>query len=570
MIILGLNLGVHDGAAALFDEYSLIAAVQLERLTRKKGDGDGLNLACLDELLRITGLSRDQIDSVALSRAFLPTKHLNLGIKRNAVYALRRLIGQEVFKDIAGEMKRNGEDNATRLVFQRSLIKELGLRADVTLFFANHHFSHALSALFYTEWENALLYTADGCGDNVHYSVRHFDGHDLTTFYGDDRWLLRPREINSLGLAYGYATQALGYRINRHEGKLTGLAPFGEPTLYETLKSRFRVNDDGIIMSDYADHAAMRSHIFELANDVEPADVAASIQKLLEDCILKSVNHFVEQTGVDRIALAGGVFANVSLNKILCEHTGVNEIFVFPGMGDEGLAIGNILHFLLNRDGLEHWAEHRRRIDTVYWGRDHLEQLKTALHRSTDIGQIHGDPSQIAARELANGRVVALYDGRMEFGPRALGARSILASPLDKNINIELNARLQRTEFMPFAPVVLDDEATKVFDINSANAYACRFMTITCAVKSEWQNRIPAVVHIDGTARPQTISRSQNALYYNILKEFYKETGIPVLINTSFNAHEEPIINTPAEALTALRENRIDFLATRLGVLQRR
>ncbi|MEC7490178.1 MAG: carbamoyltransferase C-terminal domain-containing protein [Pseudomonadota bacterium] len=569
MIILGLNLGIHDGAASIFNDYSLVAAVQLERLTRIKGDGNGLNQSCIDEVLRIAGLSRLEIDAVAFSRAFLPTKHLDLGLKRNIVYALRRRMGADVHKDIAGELKRSGQPLADRLVKRETLIRELGLRSDVTVFFANHHFSHALSSLFYTECENALLYTADGCGDNVHYSVRFFDGKQITPFYGDDRWLLRDREINSLGLAYGYATQSLGYKINRHEGKLTGLAAFGKPTLYESLSSHFTVTDDGVIHSRFASFEAMKNQIRDLSKDEEPANVAASIQKLLEDYVSDSVCRFVEQTGAEHLALAGGVFANVSLNRILGERTGVKDFFIFPGMGDEGLAIGNVLHYLLAKDGLVNWMKSRRHLQNVYWGGDYSRDLQAALSSSDDLKQIAGSPADIAAQKLADGAVGAIYEGRTEFGPRALGARSILARPSDKNINAELNDRLQRTEFMPFAPVVLEQTAQDVFNINESNAYACRFMTVTCDVKSQWRERIPAVVHIDGTARPQTISRSQNPLYHDVLERFYEVTGIPVLVNTSFNAHEEPIINSPSEALAALRTNRVDFLISRFGVFER-
>lgn len=458
---------------------------------------------------------------------------------------------------------------ADSLVVKSRLLADLGLRPDVDVFFANHHFSHALSAFFYTPWENALLYTADGCGDNVHYSVRHFDGKDFTTFYGDDRWLLLPREINSLGLAYGYATQALGYRINRHEGKLTGLAAFGKPSLLDALKSRFRVDDEGVIRSDYTDFAEIRAHIAELAHDAEPADVAASIQKLLEECVGQSVRHYLDRTGADYLALAGGVFANVSLNRILGEQTGVKEIFVFPGMGDEGLTVGNVLHFLLKRDGVDRWISSRRRIDNVYWGRDYSSDLELTLSAATELTRIDGIPAAVAAAKLANSEVGAIYNGRMEFGPRALGARSILASPVDRNINIDLNNRLQRTEFMPFAPVVMDNAAADVFEVGPVNAYACRFMTITCGVKPAWRDRIPAVVHVDGSARPQIISRHDNELYFDILDEFHKATGIPVLVNTSFNAHEEPIVNAPSEALAAVLDDRVDFLVTCFGVFER-
>jgi carbamoyltransferase len=175
----------------------------------------------------------------------------------------------------------------------------------------------------------------------------------------------------------------------------------------------------------------------------------------------------------------------------------------------------------------------------------------------------------VAAGLIADGKAGAIYQGRMEFGPRALGARSILANPADAAINASLNARLQRTEFMPFAPYVLEEDAAEVFEITDANRYAAGFMTITTAVKQEWRARIPAVVHVDGTARPQIIRRKDNPLYADILAAFKAKTGLPVLINTSFNAHEEPIINTPDECRKALVDDRVDFVVTGGGVYVR-
>ncbi len=570
MLILGLNLGLHDGAAALFDDYNLIAAVQQERVTRVKGDGDGFNNSAIDELLNIAEITRDQIDVVAMSRAFLPTSCFDLGFRRNAVHGVRRLLGREVFKDIAGELKRSQLLNPTHLVKSTTFKRALGLREDVELFFSNHHFSHALSAFFYTNWDHALLYTADGCGDNVHYSIRQYSQERFTCFYGDDRWLLKPREINSLGLAYGYVTEALGYKINRHEGKITGLASFGQPLALQELNSKFWVDGSGIVCSSYPDFKSMRSDIAGIARGLNPADMAASIQKLLESIVCQSIQHFVLKSGAKKIAVAGGLFANVSLNRKISEETGVDEIFVFPGMGDEGLSVGSVLQFLLERDGEAHWARSRRMLEDVYLGRDYDAQILNALNKISDVVRVPGTAEEVAADQLVQGKICGIYSGRMEFGPRALGNRSILASATDKDLNDTLNRRLNRTEFMPFAPVVLEEKASEIFEINSSNQYACRFMTITCLVKEGYRKKIPAVVHVDGTARPQTISRTQNPFYHRILSAYMQKSGLPVLVNTSFNAHEEPIINAPQEAIEALRDNRVDCLVTPHGVYRKR
>jgi len=205
----------------------------------------------------------------------------------------------------------------------------------------------------------------------------------------------------------------------------------------------------------------------------------------------------------------------------------------------------------------------------MYLGRDYTNAIDDTLAASAGVRCTGESPVDGAARRLNAGQLGAIYTGRMEYGPRALGARSILANPSRRETHDLLNKRLARSEFMPFAPVIAAEKAATVFDINSTNAYACRFMTITCNVKPQWRERIAAVVHIDGSARPQTIERATNPLYYDILAAFERESGLPVLVNTSFNVHEEPIVNKPSECLKALIDGRIDFVVTTQGIYER-
>ena len=247
----------------------------------------------------------------------------------------------------------------------------------------------------------------------------------------------------------------------------------------------------------------------------------------------------------------------------------MDEVFVYPAMSDQGLACGGVLDYLLRRDGIESWLAQRYRLDALYYGRDYGPAIDRHLGGEAGFHRISATPVATAAELLAQGRIVAIYTRGMEYGPRALGARSILAAPLDAKINQTLNDRLSRSEFMPFAPVVTSEDAAQVFELNPVNLYAARFMTITCGVRPEWRSRIPAVVHVDGTARPQVIARSQNPLYYDILSAYKVRSGVPVLVNTSFNVHEEPIINSPAECARALSEGRIDFVVTEQAVYGR-
>lgn len=561
MLILSLHSGPHDSSAALFDDYRIVAAVAEERLNRVKGSGGFPELA-LNEVLRIAGVERRDIDALACTRGFFRRRYFTYWRPHEKLReGLRRLTGHEKTREmnvVVGKLGRSAYD-----VFDAGLfLADLGLRADTRLFFTNHHFAHALPSLFFTDWDEALLYTADGSGDQVYYSHNLFRDGALTNLYGDDRWLGRAHPSGSLGLAYGFVTEALGFRMNRHEGKLTGLAAYGEPTLFSDMQRHFAICDDGRIEMDLADDAALRDAFRALAVTDTRENAAASVQALLEWGVHGSIQRLVERHGCRHLGLAGGVFANVRLNRVLAETLPLDEIFVVPPMGDDGLVIGGGLQFLLERDGLQTWLAQRRRLGNVYLGGDHDEQVCAAFSRQPGLVRHAGEPAALSARWLAEGRIGALYTGRMEYGPRALGARSILASPADAVVNQSLNQRLQRSEFMPFAPVVSDGDAADVFDLGGVNRYAAHFMTICCGVREPWRQRIPAVVHIDGSARPQIVRRADNPLYFDILAGFKVRTGLPVLVNTSFNVHEEPIVNKPEECRKALEDGRIDFVTT--------
>jgi predicted NodU family carbamoyl transferase len=334
-----------------------------------------------------------------------------------------------------------------------------GFRDDAEIFFYNHHESHPLAPLFHIDWNDALLVAADAGGDTVNYSHRHFAKGALKTIYGGEECLLTPLPIDRIAYSYMTMTAALGFIPLRDEGKLTGLAAYGEPILADQIAGRFFVNE-----SD-------------------------------------------------------------------------------PAMGDEGMPAAGALCYLLQRDGLSHWLSQRHRLRDVYFGRDYTNLIDDAMAASPNIRRTNENSIAGTARRLNAGLLGAIYVGRMEYGPRALGARSILANPSRRETHDLLNKRFSRSEFMPFAPVIAADKAATVFDVNLLNAYACRFMTITCNVRPEWRGRIAAVVHIDGSARPQIIEREPNPLYYDILTDVRARewTSCP-------GQHEEPIVNKPAES----------------------
>ena len=566
MRILALHAGIHDASAAAFDDYTLVAAVSEERLTRIKGYGQSVPWLGIDEVLRIAGWSRNEVDAIALTRGFHPTYHLRVPLWRELRYSLERARGTgRDYRDLAILSRRLGTADTLSIFHAERFLRDNAFRPDTKIHFANHHESHALAALFYTDWTDALVYTSDGIGDNVSYSMRTLRDGKLDCHFGDDRWLTQRVSEAGIGSAYGYATVAAGFKMLRHEGKLTGLAAYGEPKLADEMAAQFRFTEDGLIETDFRNWEEMRAKFLAICQGKDRETIAASIQKVAEDLTLQSVKFWLARSGARKLALAGGLFANVRLNRLLAESLPVDEVFVFPAMGDDGLPVGAGLAFLQKRDGLETWLRHRHRLDDVYLGRDYDGRIDDTLN-SAGMRRLAGRNVEVATDLIRTGKAGAIYTGRMEFGPRALGARSIIASPHDHAINDNLNKRLDRSEFMPFAPFVLEEDAARVFEITDVNRYAARFMTITCAVKPEWRARIPAVVHVDGTARPQIVRDETNPLFAAILRRFRDQTGLPVLINTSFNVHEEPIVNRPEECLQALQDGRVDFVVTQQAV----
>lgn len=569
-LILTAHTGIHDAGAALFEDYELRAAVQLERLTRFKGDGREHPDLAIDEVLSIAGATRKDVDVAGFSRTEFPTVfYRNIRGVRWIREKYRKYVEKRTRRYMPREFLRYNTTSIDDIFNVPKFRSASGFRDDTQIDFYNHHESHALAALFYTEWDDALLVTADAGGDTVNYSHRHLKDGKLTTIYGGEECLLTPLPIDSIGYAYMAMTAALGFIPMRHEGKLTGLAAFGKPVAADKIAARFRVDDDGRVLSNFHNYPEMETFIRSIAAQVSREDASASIQQVLEDTMLRSVTRLLQRHNARHLGLAGGVFANVRLNRVLADKLPIDEVFIFPAMGDEGMPAGGALCYLLRRDGLPRWLAHRHRLRDVYFGRDYTGAIDETLKATAGVRLTDEAPIDGAARRLTAGELGAIYTGRMEYGPRALGARSILANPSRRETHDLLNTRLSRSEFMPFAPVVTVEKAANVFDITSVNAYACRFMTITCNVKPQWRDRIAAVVHIDGSARPQVVERATNPLYYDILSAFERESGLPVLVNTSFNVHEEPIVNKPSECIKALLDGRIDFVVTTRGLYVR-
>ncbi|MFZ0205041.1 MAG: carbamoyltransferase N-terminal domain-containing protein, partial [Roseiarcus sp.] len=484
MYILGVHTGGHDASACLYRDFDLIAAVSLERLTRAKGAGvttdEPMPDRAIDECLAIAGVGRGDVDVLALSRTLFEYQDFTLPSLRAVKQAWYRLLRRPRLRFLDRVMRRERETDASAMLRTDRLLARCGFGRARPHFY-NHHLAHALPAYFYCGFDEALIHTADGIGDGVAYSARIGRPSGVELLFGGDEELFgRRQNPNSLGLLYGNFTGALGYKPTRHEGKLVGLAAHGRPIAAERVMSWFHVEETGRIRGDFRKNQ-MGELALTVCRELSPADAAASIQEALEVLMTRSISALQKRTGLRNLAVGGGVYANVRLNRHLLENTAAEAIFIFPAMGDEGLPIGGCLDYLLQQRGPEEWQRNRRVLDSMLLGRDHRADpdALAAAFPKLRLSPIWEPDAVVAAvaDALVAGKAVGIHDGRMEFGPRALGARSILASPARREINDSLNARLSRSDFMPFAPVVLSEYAEQLFDIRVGNAHAARFMT---------------------------------------------------------------------------------------------
>lgn len=412
-----------------------------------------------------------------------------------------------------------------------------------------HHASHAANAYYTSGFDQALVVTLDGYGSGLAGSISVGRGGDIERIHN----LLYP---HSLGTFYESVTSALGFKPSRHEGKIVGLAAYGDPEiLKDVLLTRFDQQDGDFRILEI-------NNIFfgrMLATEFPKIDVAAAYQHVLELVACAYVGHYVRKTGLKNLVLSGGVVANVKLNQRLKAIPGVEKIFIHPNMGDGGCGTGAAM-IAASQNGSSDVL--RNPIHDVYWGPSFSpEQSTEALRRAQlPFTEYKAIEPKVAAL-IAAGKVVARFDGRMEYGPRALGNRSILYHAKEPAVNQWLNQRLGRTEFMPFAPATLFEKRHDCYQNVDGGEYAAKFMTITFDCTNRMKKDSPAAVHVDGTARPQLVSEDSNPSFYKIISEYHRLTGIPSVINTSFNMHEEPIVCSPDDAVRAFLQGNLDYLA---------
>jgi carbamoyltransferase len=567
MKILGISAHYHDSAAALVIDGVPVGAVQEERLSRHKNDA-GFPLGAIEWCLDHAGLEPADLDAVVFYERSMRK------FDRILTCALRTF--PRSWRSFPGAMKNSlGEK-----VWVRGIISSYLDVPRSKILFTSHHYSHAAAAFFTAPTRRAAILTADGVGEwatlTVGHGERRPDGATNITLLREIRY------PHSLGLLYSTFTAWLGFAVNEDEYKVMGLAAYGRPTMTGEVRKLIRRTPDGAFTldMDYFEYqtTAARSYSSRFVelfgrprNPYEPidletadgrrfADCAASVQRVLEDTLVDMTRALHQETGLPDLCLAGGVALNGVANARILAESGFERVFVPSAPGDAGCALGAALYadriYLRNPD--------RDVPDHPFWGptvdgRD----LARAAREDEQVVEELDDAVLIEriADQLADGRIVGWMEGASEFGPRALGHRSILAAPHSGEMRDRLNRDIKyREEFRPFAPVAPLEAADRYFELPPGGARLARFMSGVFPVRPEWRARLAAITHVDGSARLQTLERNMAPRLHALLEAYGRRSGIPVLLNTSFNVAGEPIVNRALEGYSTFRRCGIDTL----------
>jgi carbamoyltransferase len=567
MIVLGI-IDSKPSAAALMVNGKIVSAIAEERLCRMKL-ASGMPRAAIREVIRQASISPEEISTVAIAQEIsvyephpIPwsgwfeegekakTKRFD-----NLSARLAPLVGQfPVSWKAHHQLKRFLSKERIQKI-PEVMRDEYGIQAPIQ--FYNHHYAHATTAYYTSGFEHALVVTLDGGGDGLSGSV----------YIGKDG-LLEPvttvDSYNSLGNFYSYITHLCGFKAEKHEGKVTGLAALGRPIYVDILREfiRFDPHRGQIRYQIPMYHWSAIEQIQErLPKDFDRADLAASVQLLLEEVGVGFIRYWLQKTGLRDVAVAGGVFANVKFNQRIHDLDEVERFFVHPAMDDSGLSVGAAMAVFAEDEGFDPRKMVQRLNDVFFGPSFHQSQIEEAISGTgLEVEHIPNIQRRIAEL-LSEGNVVARFTGPMEYGPRALGDRSILYQTTDPSVNDWLNENLQRTEFMPFAPATLIEYAHECYENYAGAEDSARFMTITFNCTEKMKMQSPGVVHADGTARPQLLDAETAPDFYEITGHYHQITGIPSLINTSFNMHGEPIVCTPRDAMRSFQQGNLDYLA---------
>ena len=590
MYTLGVSCFFHDAAAALLNDGEIVAAAEEERFTRKKHDYNFPEKA-IDFCLRRAQITGNELDSVVFfEKPFLKLERIL------TTAASSYPSSSVVFQNAMITWLRD------KLWIKGKLANYLKLDPQ-KIIFCEHHLSHAASSFFCSPFSDAAILTVDGVGEWATATFGEGHGTDL-------KLLGEIRFPHSLGLLYSAFTALLGFEVNEGEYKVMGMAPFGRPEYRDKVAKLIRLGKDGSFQLDMKyfcfDRSATDTYNEKFVELLGPprapelpfftedsgypsyfgtkpidfkqqaqtnqhyANIAASVQSVTEDVLLHMARHLQERTGLKRLCLAGGVALNSVANSHILREAGFDEIFVQPAAGDAGGALGAALWGY-------HVVEGRPRkfeMTHAYWGEDHSDSSVVDYLTSQSVKHETFDNEDALCRKavtaLEAGSVVGWMQGRFEWGPRALGNRSILADPRRAAMKEIVNTKIKfREPFRPFAPSVLIDRASDFFEARIAQQLPARFMAMVADVNPAAKEKIPAVTHVDGTARLQTVLPETNPLYSRLLSEFEQATGIPILLNTSFNLRGEPIVNTPAETLSSFARSGMDMVVLGNTIVQK-
>jgi carbamoyltransferase len=560
--VLGISCYYHDSAAALLRDGEVIAACQEERLSRKKHDA-GFPAHAVKYVLREAGIGPEALDAV--------------GFYDKPLLKFERMLSTYVatFPRSFASFSKAIPLWLHEKLWVPSLIRKELRPYKGPILFAEHHMSHAASAFLPSPFEEAAILTVDGVGEWATASYGVGRGTDITLF----------KEIrfpHSLGLLYSAFTYYLGFKVNSAEYKVMGLAPYGKPVHFDRImKEMIHLNGDGSFKLDmkyfsYDYGLRMTNAAFDEFFGGPPRkpeawmnerefDIAASVQKVCEEVVLTMVRYIHQETGLSNLCMAGGVALNCVANGRVIRETPVENLFVQPAAGDAGGAVG-VAHYLYNTIEKKPRGPAWRHayLGPAYSDAEIAESLQKAGARFKTLP----DDELLAetAQKISEGNVIGWFQGRMEFGPRALGGRSILADPRDPKMRDTLNMKIKfREGFRPFAPSVLAERSAEWFDLDAESPY----MLLVAPVR-EGKRVIPSVTHVDHSARVQTVTREASPLYYDLIAAFDRITGVPILINTSFNVRGEPIVCTPGDAYLCFMRTNMDYLVLGHHILDKK
>jgi len=566
MKILGLSCFYHDSAAALVIDGVPVAAVQEERLSRRKNDA-AFPIEAVEYCLDLAGLEPEELDAVVFYERPM------LKFERVLTTALRAFPAS--WRSFPHAMKNMlGEKAWVRGV----ITSRLGVPG-YRILFTEHHQSHAAAAFLTAPTERAAILTADGVGEWATLTVGTGTRGAAGTSIAIDREIRFP---HSLGMLYSTFTAYLGFAVNEGEYKVMGLASYGKPTMADAVRKLIARTADGAFRLDldYFDfHTTSKRSFSEKfvqlfgppRNRYEPidlatdegrrfADCAASVQAVLEDILVDLTRDLHERTRLPDLCLGGGVALNGVANARILRESGFERIFVPPAPGDAGCALGAALY----ADRIHFGNPDKDFPDHPFWGPEpDYAALPRIAAEDRFPHEALTDEALIeeTADDLAAGRIVGWIQGRTEFGPRALGNRSLLAAPHDAAMRDRLNRDIKyREEFRPFAPVCPVEEAERFFELPPGGARLARFMSGVFPVRPEWRERLAAITHVDGTARLQTLERGFAPRLYDLIQAYGRRSGVPVLLNTSFNLAGEPIVCTAQEGYSTFRRSGVDLL----------